>query len=163
MTDSGGLHAFLWQPGANPGQGTMIDLGTLGGTDSFAYGINELGQVMGYSQTQMSEEWGAPHAFLWQPGADPGQGTMIDLGTLGGLYSVANGMNGSGKVVGQSTIASGDWHAFVWGPDGGSLVDLGGLGGSQSYANAINASSKIVGGSETNTGETHAVLWKKRR
>ena len=142
----------------------MIDLGTLGGTESFAYAINGGGQVVGYSTTDSGET----HAFLWQPDRRQGwrKGEMIDLGTLGGIYSVANGINGLGKVVGQSTITSSSWHAFLWQPTGkhGDLIDLGTLDGFvMSYANAINGSGQIVGGSEASSGETHAVLWIKDR
>ena len=37
-------HAFRWTA-----SGGMVDIGTLGGTSSYAYGINELGQICGYS------------------------------------------------------------------------------------------------------------------
>ena len=62
-------HAFLWE------NGTMIDLGTFGGTHSNARGINNYGQIVGDSNTAC----GARHAFLWE------NGTMSDLGTLGGV------------------------------------------------------------------------------
>jgi len=52
----------------------MTDLGTLGGTESLARGINDSGQVVGYSATA-SGHW---YAFLYYGG------TMADLGTLGG-------------------------------------------------------------------------------
>ena len=64
-------------------------------TDSDAYGINDAGQVVGYSHTAE----GANHAFITGP---DGMG-MRDLGTLGGDYSYANGINDAGQVVGRST------------------------------------------------------------
>ena len=51
------MHAFLWK------DGTMTDLGTLGGATSWAYGINNRGQVVGYSETASGEM----RAFLWTP------------------------------------------------------------------------------------------------
>ena len=62
----------------------MTDLGTLGGSVSVAYGINNGGQIVGESKIAS----GAFHAVLWE------NGTMTDLGTLGGPNSVAFGING---------------------------------------------------------------------
>src|SRR5262245_46099063 len=55
----------------------VTDLGTLGGTASYAYGINSAGQVVGYAYT--SDNAATIHAFLYQDGVG-----MKDLGTLGG-------------------------------------------------------------------------------
>ena len=60
----------------------MNDLGTLGGTYSWAFGISDSGQIVGYSYTSGDTAW---HAFLYS------QGTMSDLGTFGGTYSTAWG------------------------------------------------------------------------
>lgn len=57
---------------------TVIDLGTLGGTFSFATGISNNGLVDGFSNLQGDTE---QHAFLWN------DGTMIDLGAFGGPNS----------------------------------------------------------------------------
>jgi probable HAF family extracellular repeat protein len=108
----------------------MTDLGTLGGSYSYAYGINDSGQVVGYSRTA----GGLDHAFMWSGG------TMTDLGTLGGTYSRAYGINSSGKIVGYSDAV---WynHAFLW--SGGVMTDLTpGLEGSA--ATAINDSGQIA-------------------
>src|SRR5262245_674976 len=40
--------------------------------------------------------------------------SVTDLGTLGGTYSQAYGINNSGVVVGASSVASGETHAFSW-------------------------------------------------
>lgn len=63
------MHAALWN------NGTVTDLGTLGGTNSGANSINNSGQAVGSSQMNGDT---AEHAVLWS------NGTMIDLGTLGG-------------------------------------------------------------------------------
>lgn len=72
-----------------------------------------------------------------------------DLGTLGGPYSFAEGINDAGKVVGgASTSDEGVGHAFLY--SGGKMGDLGTLGGSSSGASDINEAGKVVGSSNTN-------------
>ena len=72
----------------------MTALGTLGGAETYAFGINAAGRVVGYSSTT----GGNSHAYI--TGAN-GVG-MTDLGTLGGGFSSAFGINSAGRVVGFS-------------------------------------------------------------
>ena len=84
----------------------MTDLGLLAGdNNSSALGINERGQVVGYSA---NDESGEIHAFFWQ------SGTMIDLGTLGGSLTIALSINERGQIVGESNTALGEVHAVLW-------------------------------------------------
>ena len=39
---------------------------------------------------------------------------MTDLGTLGGAYSIALGVNDLGHIVGESETANGDVHGFIY-------------------------------------------------
>ncbi|MDQ1274646.1 MAG: hypothetical protein QG610_218, partial [Euryarchaeota archaeon] len=94
---------------------------------------------------------GEIHAFLWQ------NGMMTDLGTLGGDYGYAYGINNKGQKLGESETETGETHAFLW--QNGVMTDLGTLGGSYSRAFKINENGQIIGKSETGTGETHATLW----
>jgi probable HAF family extracellular repeat protein len=120
------------------------DLGTLGGVWSFAYGINQRGDVVGDSR--IVESPGYPRAFRWTA-----QNGMQDLGTLGpydfGISSAAAyGINDKGEVVGQSSSASGT-RAFLWNASGG-MRDLGVLpGGFESSASGINNHGAVVGSS----------------
>ena len=122
--------AFLWE------DGVMQGLGTLGGARSQARGVNDAGQVVGYSLKSS----GYNHAFLWQNGA------MQDLGTLGGAnsMSMAFAINNAGQVVGHSTNAAYKLRAFRW---SGGMADLGSLGGDASYGYGINENGQVVGGS----------------
>jgi probable HAF family extracellular repeat protein len=146
--------------GAAPALGQMnqmIDLGTLGGTSGTAYGLNDLGQIVG----QSTIEGGPNHAFLYTgiPGVD---GQMHDLGTLGGTYSRAYGINNNGWIVGRARTAEEETHAFLYvgvPGAGGQMYDLGTLGGTYSEARAINSSGQIVGYSETGDGFYHAFLY----
>src|SRR3954447_25683125 len=66
---------------------------------------------------------------------------LVDLGTLGGAESEAEGINDNGDVVGQSDSASGP-RAFLY--HNGMMTDLGTLAGdSNSIANQINNAGQM--------------------
>lgn len=68
---------------------------------------------------------------------------LIDLGTLGGTWSQAEGINDGGQVVGFAYLPDSNGHGFVY--LNGLMQDLGTLGGSLSDAVDINASGQIAG------------------
>jgi probable HAF family extracellular repeat protein len=147
---------FAITASAGPGDGCppppkyrMTDLGTVGGDFSFALGINDAGQVSGYSTNVTNES----RAFLWD-GA-----TMQDLGTLGGTGSVAYGINEIGQVSGWSRPPNFGSRAFLW--DGTSMRDLGTLGGVTSVGWGLNNAGQVTGYSQRATGGAlvHAFLW----
>src|SRR2546421_611995 len=78
----------------------IYDLGTLGGTNSFGYAVNDAGQVAGTSSTAVG---GPTHAFRYDgtPGAG---GVMRDLGTLGGNDSEGQAVNNAGQVAGRAFL-----------------------------------------------------------
>jgi probable HAF family extracellular repeat protein len=118
---------------------SITDLGTLGGDFSLAFGVNDVGQVVGDSAIADHNPF---HAFLY------GAGMMSDLGTLGtGQYSQATGINASGQVVGSGYIDPGNstTHAFL--DSGGTLFDLTPQA-FYSVASGINDSGIIVGDSQ---------------
>ncbi|MCX7745792.1 MAG: hypothetical protein N2645_02725 [Clostridia bacterium] len=131
-------------------ENVMKDLGTLGGSSSYAHSVNERGQIVGYSFVSGDQT----HAFLSE------NGTMKGLGTLGGSSSYADSINENGQIVGASAL-TGDTlsHAFLW--ENGAMKDLGTLGGSSSAAYGINDKGQIVGTSDlAQDGQKHAFLWE---
>ena len=129
----GPYHAFLLTPGQ-----AMQDLGTTGGSESWASRINDAGQVVGSSDHAPGATYS--HAFLFTPG----QG-MQDLGTLAGAtQSQANDINAAGQVVGFSASGGVSEHrAFLWTMSGG-MEDLYPITGI-TIATAINNHGQVVG------------------
>ena len=118
----------------------LTDLGAVIGTNSYAQGINNQGEVVGY--------WSATngaHAFLYQSGA------VTDLGLLGagGVNNYALSINNAGQVVGFSETTNGA-SAFLF--QSGTVTTLGRLGGTSSYALGINGRGQIVGYLDTQKG-----------
>ncbi len=136
-------HAVVWN------NGTLTDLGTLGGLNSTAYGVNNQNRVVGDSQLASNT---ASHAFLWQGGG------LIDLGTLGGAKSFARAISDSGFVVGAADRPDGKPHAFRYtlAPNGSvtTKLDLGEIGGGTSMAFAVNEAGDVVG-----VSNWRAFLW----
>jgi probable HAF family extracellular repeat protein len=87
--------------------------------------------------------------------------TLTDLGTLGGGFSDAFGINNdpaSVQIVGRSTTASGFLHAFVWTATG-PMIDLGTLVGNYSAAWQINNHGQVAGQSGESAFPRWAVVW----
>ncbi|MDB5931917.1 MAG: hypothetical protein JWR60_3624 [Polaromonas sp.] len=157
------VHAYLWTP-----PGSIRDLGTLGGGNSFARALNDEGQVAGIAEIEFARLFARNHAFLWTAA-----GGMRDLGTLGGRNSDAFALNASGQVAGVSdtklidpfTFANPLAHAFFWSPSGpsaGRMLDLGTFGGLTSFAFAINDARQVVGKAATDPASpnlSHAFIW----
>jgi probable HAF family extracellular repeat protein len=146
--------AFLWQNGA------MKDLGELGtGNDAVASLVSDRGQVAGWSFTNSTAnpvtEIPTQDPYFWE------NGTMLDLGTLGGTSGVPSALNNRGQVVGVSN-ASGDifGHPFLW-TKPGPMQDLGTFGGNFGSAFWINDAGDIVGVASFPGDQIfHAFLWK---
>lgn len=152
-------HAIL-HDGSGPLSGSD-DLGIpSGATESFAFNLNNAGQVAGTADTPNGEQ----HAFVW----DNFSGAH-DLGILpGGTLCWAEDINDSGDVVGLSDTALGPYHAFVY--SGGEMTDLGTLPSyPHSMAFGIDPSgSQVVGEASLHGFPTdnpianpmHGVLWR---
>ena len=94
----------FWLIGFNLGYCEVIDLGTLGGLErnGVAFAINDRGEAAGY--TDKSD--GIVHAFLYSGGV------MTDLGTFGGGWSMARGINNLSQVVGYA--AGTYFYSFIF-------------------------------------------------
>lgn len=73
-----------------------------------------------------------------------GEYVIQDLGTLGGGWSEAYGVNDNGWVVGVSQTESGAQHAFVWTETGG-MQDINGSDWMYSIAEGLNSNGMVVG------------------
>jgi probable HAF family extracellular repeat protein len=101
-------HATLWN-------GTsIIDLGTLGGTNSSANAINAAGQVAGYAYTTGNA---SAHATLWNGTNAIDLNSFLDDSTIsaGWVLQEATGINDNGWIVGTATnsILGISSHAFL--------------------------------------------------
>ena len=67
---------------------------------------------------------------------------VTDLGTLGGTFSQAFGINNKDHVGGAATLSNGNLHAFLWTKHAG-MKDLGTLGGPNSAASGPNDHDKV--------------------
>jgi probable HAF family extracellular repeat protein len=163
-------------------------LGNLGGGGTIAFGVNNKGDIVGYSHTASSDI----RAFLWQ------NGTMIDagVGTNPHFGSALWAINERGVAVGTANGEQMTWKDGAWSPVGveGGAADInkfGDVAGSRfngnstrgyavingvmhqipslgpaseislgSSGNAINDKGVVVGGAQVTWGVTHAYSWQ---
>ena len=95
-----------------PGPYVLTDLGTLGGLSAQAS-----------ISTMPARSW-APRPT---PPSDPvrfcgSNGSMTDLGTIGGNHSEAPAISDTGHVAGRSQMSTSKYHAILWA--GGTTTDL---------------------------------------
>ena len=152
----GAGRAFRWD------DGRLVNLGVVGGgtyAASAAYGINEVGDVVGQSHVNPSDP---PHAVLHRGGV------LTDLGTGYGAGSFSRGweINAAGEIVGErGRLQSSPVRAFLW--RSGTFRDLGTLGGvggpygTSSVAHAINDRGQVVGAAQPEAGPLHAFRWQR--
>ncbi|SRR5712692_521970 len=103
-------HPFLWD------RGKLIDLntGTLGGNPLIAYGINDVGEVVGIGTFPNAPS----DAYLWR------KGVATDLGHLSDCASFANAINSHSQVVGGTFSCQDGTHARAFLREKGSMIDL---------------------------------------
>ena len=152
--------AVLWK------DGEIVNLGTLGGFESAATGVNSRGLVVGFAGNAISDPFSffgfgtETRAFLWDE-----KNGMQDLGTLGGPDGFALFINEHGQIAGfsytnftpnLSGIPTVD--PFLW--RHGTMMDLGTLGGTIGTPNGLNNRGQVVGQSNLAGDLTaHPFLW----
>jgi probable HAF family extracellular repeat protein len=152
--------AFLWTPHTPNGTtGSMLNVvppppDSLG---SYATGINDLGQIVGFYPHSLE-------AFLWTPSApNSTMGSNVVLGSFLGYPEAQTAhINALGQFVGSSGLGA---RAFLWSPNAangsaGSAVGLGDPPGmpANTAASGINAIGQVVG-SINPTAEPRSFLW----
>lgn len=146
------FHAGFW-PSV---KSRPVDLGTLGGTWSAAYGVNSKNIVVG----QALNERNLNHAFVWK------DGTMADLFPESD-WSLATSINEDDDIAGFAEAPNGNIEAFILSglidgsPEECSLTYLGTLGGGYSFALDLNDKGDVVGTSYNSAGRRHAFIWRK--
>jgi probable HAF family extracellular repeat protein len=146
-------HALLWQ------NGTVVDLGNLGGTGAFAghhaCALNNRGQVVGHSDLTGDMAF---HGFFWT-----WETGMRDMGTLpGDAFSLGLGISGNGVTVGASLDKTFNPRAIVF--EDGAMTDLNSVLSSNPqklyllFAESINSTGQIVGLAAAANGNLHGFL-----
>ncbi len=154
INNTTGAHAVLWER-----DGSIIDLGGLGGAVNIASSINNQGQVLGGG---LSPSDGTFHAWLWSR-----QTGVVDYGAFPGAVSTIVGcchtLNDRGEIVGFAILANGDMRALIW--QGRAPKDLNDFPVRAPSpfvqllaAFSINDAGEIIGIGVTQTGEVHGFL-----
>ena len=114
-------HEWHYQPYVVQGS-TATLVGSLGGPLASGFGLNNLGQVVGWSQVPPDDQGKVyEHAFLWS------QGETKDLGTFGGgKNSHARAINDLGHIALTSNNEQGKDRSYIY--DGTTAHQITGCG-----------------------------------
>src|SRR6266705_1191311 len=134
----GQTHAYIWDATNGP-----RDIGSLG-VESYAYGINDSGTVIGYYLPSYNFR---QHGFIWTEATG-----MVDLGIPGGGDSpnavcFPSEKKSAGNVVGYGRQVDGRQVEYFWTPTDGFTIfgdiSTGADNGNTAYA--INDQDQVTG------------------
>jgi len=132
----------------------------VGSTNNIAYGINDSGQIAGFTGPVWSIA-DVNYPTVWNNGV----GTQLDVLQGPGGGGLVASISNNGRLAGGG-YDGGDilQHAVTWHPGETAIHDLGTLGGSFSFVtpgNTVNDAGQIVGQANTaNDDASHAVVWQ---
>jgi len=143
---------YAWNSGTpgfwNQANATKTSLSSSG--ESQAWGINDLGTVVGYSVVS-----GATKATLWDSN-NPNTSTILSSPYASEAWRI----NNSGQIIGTSNNASGVQIATLWNsPNSSTLLQSIGGADKYGYALGINNLGIVVGESLNNNNQVRATLW----
>ena len=167
------LRAVLWD-----GQ-QATDLGTLGGNESYAAGVNDRGQIAGSALNAVADPYSffgvftalsanstQTRAFLWQ------KNKMTDIGTLGGPDAEGVFINRRGQIAGDSytnDVPNADSGIptdlpFLWTP-GKKMQNLGSFSGDEINTDeGLNDKGEVIGSLFLAGDQSaHPYLWNGKR
>jgi probable HAF family extracellular repeat protein len=173
----GSSHAVVWA------KKQAADLGTLGGSNSIAFGVNNSGQAVGEAETSASDPDGEDFCgfgthLICLP-FESANGVMNPLPTLGGNNGAANAINNRGVVAGFAEGSTPDpgcpapqvlhFEPVIW--EKGVIHRQPTVGGDpDGVAYEINDKGDVAGASGTcttfnpnflnNLLAVHALLWE---
>jgi probable HAF family extracellular repeat protein len=141
--------AYLYDPVTGTVSSPLMGLDN---GNSFAYGLNNSGQITGVFQ---ADAQGHNHAYLFDPNAATPLTDLGDPGSVGS--SIGYAINDSGEVVGASLFPDYSLHIILW-PPNGAPINPGSLGGGSGAPYHVNNFGQVVGYSYTSTYAEHAIL-----
>ena len=128
--------------GGDEGQGFLYTNGIVtplnvpGSTQTIAYGINDLGDIVG-SAASATSPGTIPYGFLYT------DGTFSPIAVSGAAGTSAQGVNSVGQVAGYFTTASGKRSGFLY--SGGAFQSIDVPGAFSTYGRGINDAGEMCG------------------
>jgi probable HAF family extracellular repeat protein len=136
-------HGFLYT------NGDVTSIMAPGSRNTFAYGINNAGQIVGSASGSTSSTYG----FLYA------NNNFMIISVPGSGSTIARGINDNGQIVGTAIDSGGRQNGFLY--NAGTFTALTVPGNLNTYAYGINNSGQIVGTFSNSDGHQSGFLYNK--